>query len=429
MAVNTPLKFRNLNIYNLFVRNFTEAGTFNAIHSELDRIKYLGTDIICFMPFYPIGEEKRKGSLGSPYAIKDHRAIDPIIGTLTEFELLVKEIHKRNMKVMIDIVFNHTSPDSVLANEHPEWFFRNEDGSLGNQIGDWYDIVDLDYRHLDLWNYQIDTLKYWAKLVDGFRCDAAPLIPLDFWIQARKQIDKINPTLIWLADSIEKQQLVELRSYHITAHSDSELYQAFDMSYQYDVYKEFDDYLRGQIPLSHYVHALNTQDAYYPSNYVKVHLLENFNQERIIHSLFDIDSLIQWTAFNFLQKGATLVYNGQEVGSNQRLSLFDKDSISWQTGIDLSGYFGHLAQIKREYVPFVNVPYELVAFDEIDTIVLYYKDTVQKRIGIFNLKHCEGSVQIDVPDGEYTNLINNNNFVVYQGKMDLTDTPVFFVYS
>lgn len=427
MSINTPLEMRNLNIYTIFVRNFTAAGTFNAIHSDLDRIKYLGTDIICFMPFYPIGEVNKKGSIGSPYAVKDHRAIEPSLGSLEEFEILVREIRKRNMKVMIDIVFHHTSPDSVLVEEHPDWFYKNADGSLRNQVGDWYDIVDLDYSNKELWYYQIDTLKYWARLVDGFRCDSAPLVPIEFWLKARKEIDKIKPNTIWVADSIEKSILQYLRSLHVVAHSDSEIYQAFDIVYEYDIQKEFHDYIFDHIPLSRYVYALNYQETNYPSNYCKIRFLENFDQDRIATTVFNIEQLIQWTAFNYLQKGATLLYNGQEVASHQTISLFEHDPIRWQTRIDLSGYVSHLSYVKKEYVPVVNVHYRLEANDEMDTVVMYYQDAVQKRVGVFNFKHHEGTVPVDVPDGEYTNLINDQTIVVFEGKIDIEDTPAFFI--
>ncbi len=99
------------------------------------------------------------------------------------------------------MVYNHTSPDSWLRNHHPEWFFHKADGSFGNQVADWGDIIDLDYIHNpDLWDYQIDTLKMWASIVDGFRCDVAPLVPVEFWERAREEVAQINPDCIWLAD-------------------------------------------------------------------------------------------------------------------------------------------------------------------------------------------------------------------------------------
>lgn len=427
MAKNTPLKWRKLNIYSIFTRNFSERGTFNAIHSKLDRIKYLGTDVIWFLPFYPIGEKNKQGSLGSPYAIQDFRTIDAAYGTQKDFELLVKEIHKRDMKVMIDIVLNHTAPDSVLASEHPEWFYHTPDGSMGNRVNEWTDIVDLDYNNQDLWDYQIDILKKWARIVDGFRCDVASLIPLEFWKKARKEIDEIKPNFIWLAETAERNYIEELRKEHLPVHSDGEMYQAFDLTYEYDVHQEYQDYLTGKIPLSKFVYALNLQDSTYPANSIKMRFLETHKQERVVKSLDDIEDLIQWTAFNYLQKGATLIYNGQEVASNHLPLLFEKDPINWDTGINLSNYMAHLAHVKKKYVPIVNVKYHLKAFDELDTIVMYYTDKEEKRIGVFNLKHHEGNIPIEIPDGEYKNLLNNHPIEIKDGKLELTESPVFFI--
>lgn len=426
MSKNTPLEWRNLTIYSLFLRNFSEQGTFTAVHSELDRIKHLGTDVIWFLPFYPIGEVNRKGNVGSPYAIQDFRAVDPAIGTLDEFKRLVKEIHQREMKVMIDIVFNHTAPDSVLVEEHPEWFYKKADGSMGNRVGDWTDIVDLDYENRELWDYQIETLVQWAEIVDGFRCDVAPLIPLAFWKEARERVNAIKPDFIWLSETVEPHFITHLRGRGLTAHSDSEIYEAFDLTYTYDVFPKFKAYLDGEIPLSEYVDALNQQEAIYPSNYVKLHFLENHDQDRIVRSLNDIEDLVEWIAFNYFLKGATLVYNGQEVGSNHRPQLFEKDPIDWETGIDLSGWMRSLVKIKEEHVPVKNVPYSLEADDASDTVVMTYDCEDALKIGVFNLKHDATRVPINVSDGEYFNLLKSRTFKVVDGKVDTYEAPLFF---
>ena len=168
-------------IYSVFVRNHTPEGTFRALMPDLPRIKELGCDIIWLMPIHPLGVKARKGSLGSPYANRDYRAINPEYGTLEDFEALVDAIHAQGMKCIIDVVYNHTAPDSVLWETHPEWFYHKPDGNPGNRVGDWTDIIDLDYtKDRALWDYQIETLCYWARFVDGFRCDVACSCPSSF---------------------------------------------------------------------------------------------------------------------------------------------------------------------------------------------------------------------------------------------------------
>ena len=211
-------------IYSVFVRNYSSEGTFEKVREDLPRIRSLGADIIWLMPIHPIGKSNRKGSMGSPYAIRDYRAINPEYGTLEDFQALVDSIHALGMKVIIDVVYNHTSPDSWLRENHPEWFYHKPDGSFGNHVGEWTDIIDLDYNQRGLWEYQIETLKMWAKTVDGFRCDVAPLVPLDFWREAREQVEAIRPGCLWLAESIEPGFVRFIRSMGLTAASDSEIW-------------------------------------------------------------------------------------------------------------------------------------------------------------------------------------------------------------
>ena len=150
MAKETSKTLRNDVIYSIYVRNYSEEGTFDAVRKDLNRIQQLGVDIIWLMPIHPIGKMHRKGTLGSPYAIQDYRAINPEFGTMEDFINLCDAIHERGMKVIIDVVYNHTSPDSYLAKNHPEWFYHKEDGTLGNRVGNWWDVVDLDYSHQEL---------------------------------------------------------------------------------------------------------------------------------------------------------------------------------------------------------------------------------------------------------------------------------------
>ena len=145
-------------VYEMNVRQYTPEGTLAAAARHLPRLRELGVDIVWLMPVYPIGVKERKGTLGSYYAISDYEAVNPEFGTLDDFRHLVDAIHDRGMKCIIDVVYNHTSPDSWLAEHHPEWFFHKPDGSLGNRFGDWWDVADLDYSHKELWEYQICLL-------------------------------------------------------------------------------------------------------------------------------------------------------------------------------------------------------------------------------------------------------------------------------
>ena len=347
MAKDTNKALRNQVMYSVFVRQYSREGTFQKVREDLPRIRALGVDIIWLMPIHPIGEKNRKGTLGSPYAIRDYRAVNPEYGTREDLIALVEAIHALGMKCIIDVVYNHTSPDSVLSVEHPEWFYHKPDGSFGNRVGEWYDVIDLDYTQRGLWDYQIETLKMWAEIVDGFRCDVAPLIPLDFWLEAREAVKAVRPDCIWLSESIEPDFIKALRARHLTALSDSEIFQAFDLSYEYDIYQDWIRHLTGEIPLSAYLEKIDQQAYIYPDNYVKLRFLENHDRQRAGFCVPDANARRNWTAFLFFQRGTTLLYNGQEAENVHCPSLFDKDDIQWDTGSDISDQIRVLSQLKR----------------------------------------------------------------------------------
>lgn len=392
MAKNTEISLRNKVIYSVYVRNHTNDGTFNAVAEDLDRIKSLGTDIIWFMPIHPIGVKNKKGSLGCPYANKDYRTTNPEYGTMDDFKSLVEKIHAKGMKCIIDVVYNHTSPDSNLSVEHPEFFYRKPDGNFGNKVGDWSDIIDLDYSNKELWQYQIDSLVMWAKIVDGFRCDVASFVPVEFWKQAREAVAKVNPDCIWLAESVHSSFNVFSRKSGIYTASDYELFDAFDMEYDYDIREVFDKYLKGETSLSHYLDMFNYQEAIYPQNYDKMRCLENHDQPRICHYVKNRSDLENYTAFLYFLKGSTLIYAGQEFGCDETPSLFDKDVFPRNTGIDLSNLLAKLDTIKKTVLDDDDY-FRADADDENDIAILERDNNKSKKVGIFSLKSKSADVK------------------------------------
>ena len=411
MAKNTEISLRNKVIYSVYVRNHTNDGTFNAVADDLDRIKSLGTDIIWFMPIHPIGVKNKKGSLGCPYANKDYRTTNPEYGTMDDFKSLVEKIHAKGMKCIIDVVYNHTSPDSNLSVEHPEFFYRKPDGNFGNKVGDWSDIIDLDYSNKELWQYQIDSLVMWAKIVDGFRCDVASFVPVEFWKQAREAVAKVNPDCIWLAESVHSSFNVFSRKSGIYTASDYELFDAFDMEYDYDIREVFDKYLKGKTSLSHYLDMFNYQEAIYPQNYDKMRCLENHDQLRICHYVKNRSDLENYTAFLYFLKGSTLIYAGQEFGCDETPSLFDKDVFPRNTGIDLSNLFAKLDTIKKTVLDDDDY-FKADADDENDIAILERDNNKSKKVGIFSLKSKSSDVKVDLPDGDYKNEISGETVTV-----------------
>ena len=422
MAVFTPKAYRNQVMYSVFVRNHTQEGTFQALRRDLPRIKGLGVDILWLLPIHPIGQIARKGTLGSPYAIRDYRAINPEYGTVEDLKDLVADIHALGMKCIIDVVYNHTSPDSVLAAEHPDWFYRKSDGSFGNHVGDWTDIIDLDYQNPALWDYQIETLKQWAAIVDGFRCDVAPLVPMEFWAKAREAVEQVRPGCIWLSESIEPGFITYLRSQNLVAHTDREVFDVFDIAYDYDIFGTFRAALEGKSPLSDYAAAINGQEMGYQDNYVKLRYLENHDQDRAAAIIADERQLRNWTAFCYFQKGMTLIYGGQEVAQSHRPNLFDRDTICWQTGKDFSDWMAKLAQIRKDPL-FTDSRYSVTALPG-NVLLAVHEAADQKLVGIFCTGDPIAQVQVPLPDGCYQDLLSAQNVTVADGCVHTTGMPL-----
>ncbi len=425
MAVQTAKELRNQVMYSVFVRQFSAEGTFAGVREALPRIRDLGVDVLWLLPIHPVGLQCRKGALGSPYAIRDYRAVNPEFGTLEDFRALVEAARALGMKVIIDVVYNHTSPDSVLATEHPDWFCRRPDGSFGSKTGEWTDIIDLDYGKPALWEYQIETLKMWAGIVDGFRCDVAPLVPLAFWLKARAAVETVRPGCLWLSETVEPAFTVANRARGMVSLSDSEIYQAFDLSYEYDIYGDFMRCLQGGCTLAEYAEAVNRQEHIYPDNYVKLRFLENHDRPRAAQIIPDGRRLRNWTAFLYFQKGMTLLYNGQETGNTARPSLFDRDPVRWDTGSDLTPLLKRLYAIKRRAV-FTDSAYR--AYDAGNGIlVATHRSRAGRALGVFSTRGEAAPVTVEWPDGEAVNRIDGRTLPVENGLLSCDGEPVILI--
>ncbi|MEJ7665901.1 MAG: alpha-amylase family glycosyl hydrolase [Hymenobacter sp.] len=194
-AVRHPEWAANATIYEVNVRNYTPEGTFRAFEEHLPRLAKMGVVIVWLMPVHPIGEVGRKGSLGSPYAVRDYYGVNPEFGTLDDLRHLVQAAHDWGMKVILDWVANHTSRDNALIAQHPDWYQHDAQGQLVPPVADWTDVVALDYANTKMRAYMLEALRYWVREadVDGYRCDVAGLVPTDFWEEARPALENSSP--------------------------------------------------------------------------------------------------------------------------------------------------------------------------------------------------------------------------------------------
>ena len=317
----------NRNIYQVFVRNYSKKGTLQALEKDLTRIRLLGTDILYLMPIHEIGILERKGTMGSPYAIKDYFSISSDLGTLDDFKSLIKTAHRLNMRVVMDMVFNHTSPDNVLTKEHPEYYYYNENKKRYNRVGDWTDIVDLDTTRPDTQLYLLKVLKYWKDLgVDGYRFDVAPLVSLEFFKKARKALGK---KVIFIAENTTDEFVKEMAKKGMKVTATKDLFPTFDAVYNYGYYKELIDYAKtGEY--KPFIKKLENHLDSLPKGAIVINALDNHDNTRIAKILYKNPARFEeLLKFMFFIKGWSFIYMGDEYGIEHLPKLFEKDPVDW----------------------------------------------------------------------------------------------------
>jgi len=293
----TPEWVRDGVIYEIYPRAFSQQGDFNAITARLDELKDLGVTILWLMPIHSIGQVKKKGTIGSPYAVRDYYGINPDYGTADDLKRLIREAHARGMKVIIDIVANHTSWDSVLM-KHPEFYKRDKKGNI-TYPHDWYDIAALNYDNQELRRYMTDMLKYWLREfdLDGFRCDVAGEVPTDFWENARLELEKVKPDIVMLAEAHKAELQVK----------------AFDLDYSWPLHSALTDVLQGRAPASRLREEWNKEVQEWPKGALHMRFSDNHDERRAI-ARFGEPAALAASAFVFALDGVPMIYNGMEIG-------------------------------------------------------------------------------------------------------------------
>lgn len=394
MPKDAPAECRDAVIYQCFVRQHSPAGTLREVTADLPRIAALGVDVLYLMPISPIGEVGRKGSVGSPYAIADYRAIDPALGTEEDFAELVAGAGDLGLRVMLDVVFNHTARDSVLVRRHPEFFHLDAEGKPYSTVPAWTDIIDLDHTAPKLADYLIETLRLWRdRGVRGFRCDVASLIPLAFWLRAREEL---GPGIWWLTESPHPNWVTERNELGLPTSADSEMFAAFDMAYQYDLWPIWQEAVRGNTEVGRFLEMVRWQRATLPSYAVKLRYVENHDNYRIMRFARTRDSAIAWTALMAFLPGPFMLYAGQESGTATWPHLFERDPIQWG-GYGLTDFVRRLTSIIKQRTGVWRV----VSSDPVP--VLAWADTDGGLLGVFDV-HGRGRAPIPLPDGDYENL-------------------------
>jgi glycosidase len=315
----TPEWAQHSNIYEVNIRQYTPEGTFKAFQQHLPRLKEMGVEILWLMPINPIGVKNRKGTLGSYYSISNYEAINPEFGTEADFKNLVGEAHKLGMHVIIDWVANHTSWDNVWMKEHSDWYTKDSIGNITIPAGtDWDDTADLNYDNPELRRAMIDAMTYWVKNcdIDGFRCDVAGMVPLTFWVHARKAIDEVKPDCFFLAEDGEPV-----------------IHKAFDMTYNWEMKDIINDMAKGKKNVTDLVKLFEKEATRFNVNDIRMQFTTNHDlntwdgseYERLGDKAVDAFTVLTYTV-----PGMPLTYSGQEEPLKKRLRFFDKDTVNFK---------------------------------------------------------------------------------------------------
>ena len=303
-------------LYELNVRQFTPEGTFAAARERLPFLRSLGIDAIWLMPIYPIGQEGRKGSLGSYYSIRDYKAVNDEFGTEADLRDFISAAHSLGMRVLLDWVANHTARDARWLEDKPyDWYEREADGTA-KVPWDWTDTAKLNYSNHDVWRGQIDAMRYWVEQfkVDGFRCDMAMLVPIEFWQEASEELHHIKRDIFMLAEA-EEDNLFD---------------RAFNMSYQWNIHHIMCDIAKGARRVWDLRNAIHAERARYPREAMRMSFTSNHDEnswsgseQQRFGSALDVMSVMTF----LMPSTMPLIYTGQEVGYNHSFEFFERDAI------------------------------------------------------------------------------------------------------
>lgn len=336
VQLQTPEWARDAAIYQLNTRQFTPEGTFRAAERELPRLKALGVKILWLMPIHEIGVKNRKGGLGSPYSVKDYYSVNPEFGTLADLKHFVDAAHAQGFKVILDWVANHTAWDNPLVSEHPDWYERDWKGDFRpTPWWDWADIIDLDYSQPGLRRYMTEALKYWVREVDidGYRCDVAGFVPVDFWDNVRRELDAIKPVFM----------LAEWESRDLHAG-------AFDMTYAWSWNKAVHEIAHGRADVNALYIYYSWNESAFPREALRMVYTSNHDQnawEGTGPEQFG-EALPAAIVLSVVGEGLPLIYNSQEAGESKRLAFFEKDPIAWKSS-PIGDLYTRLLALKKQH--------------------------------------------------------------------------------
>lgn len=358
-------------VYEVNVRQYTPSGTFNEFAEHLEELKAMGINTLWFMPIHPISKTNRSGTLGSYYSVDNYTEVNPEFGTKEDFKALVDKAHEMGFHVVMDWVANHTGWDNPWISEHPDWYTQ-VDGKIISPDGmGWPDVADLNYDSEGLRKEMIASMKYWIDEfdVDGFRCDYAPGVPVDFWEEAREALDEdkdvfmLAEDLGWINGSL--------------------LDYAFDSNYNSKFYETLVDVARDRKTADKLkLYWPKMPESTFPLNYLDNHDVNSY--DRTIAEAFSGDAMPASLGLIFTLPGVPMIYSGDEIGYDHAIEFMEKDPIDWnEKSGDYRELIATLAEIKKDNKALQNTG-DAIGFEFVDVgnknIIAFERTSQDERI-------------------------------------------------
>ncbi|TAH08157.1 MAG: 1,4-alpha-glucan branching protein [Sphingobacteriia bacterium] len=404
-------------LYEVNIRQYTPEGTFNAFAEHLPRLSEMGISIIWLMPITPISLAVRQGSLGSYYACSSYTIINEEFGTLEDFKALIAKAHELNIKVIIDWVANHTGWDHPWTIEHPNWYIKDELGNFTEKNG-WHDVIDLNFEVAEMRAELIDAMRYWVYEcdIDGFRCDMAHLVPLDFWQQVRVSCEIIKP-LFWLAEC-------EVVDYH----------QVFDSTYAWWWMHETEKYQKEQSSLHEIQNVLHAYSQY-PKDAIKLFFTSNHDENSWNGTEIEKYGVAAkaWAVFCFTWHGMPMIYSGQETSNNKRLKFFDKDLINWIDPPPLHNFYATLAQLRNRNESITIGESFILPSDHSNELMAFFRRRgdclVMVLLNVSNQNRLQIHIDHEWLKGTFRNVFSNLEFQFEQKASFELQAGEYIVYE
>ncbi|AGC76529.1 glycosidase [Nonlabens dokdonensis] len=393
-------------MYEVNLRAFSNGGDLQGVINKLDHIESLGVNVIWLMPIYPQGQLR---SVGSPYSVRDYKAVSTEYGDLEDLRRLTTLAHQREIAVILDWVANHTSWDNEWIRNNSDWYTKDANGIIIHPAGtNWQDVADLNYENEDMRDAMIDAMKYWIyeANIDGFRCDYADGVPADFWSQAWQEVRSIpNRDLILFAEGD--------RSDHFDA--------GFDLSFGWDFYSGLKNVYSGQ-PASNLIQVATIEYTSVPTGKEVVRFTTNHDEsawDATTVSIFGgIDGALSAQAVTVFMGGVPLIYGSQEVGQLSTVPFFSNSSIDWNQNPTM------LESYKKMMTFYSNSPTARkgtnTVYNDIDVIMFKKSLNGDEVILIANTRNSSRTITIPaaLDNTTWTDIMTNTS-ITFNGQLVL----------